>query len=134
MYFTNIFSYVRDLRREEMIIIEKYKTSVNKLNKLYEHANLITKYRNQLLYIDGGEQKGNNNNEAINIDMNRTKAEINIAEEKTSNFYVELMEYKGNYNRLKETFKKIIDDNIAEQRRCCYWFTCVCRTPCKSDN
>ena len=134
MYFTNIFSYVRDLRREEMIIIEKYKTSVNKLNKLYEHANLITKHRNQLLYIDGGEQKRNINNEAIDIDMNRTKAEINIAEEKTSNFYVELMEYKGNYNRLKETFKKIIDDNIAEQRKCCYWFTCVCRTPCKSDN
>ena len=30
--------------------------------------------------------------------------------------------------------KKIIDDNIMEQRNFCYCFSCVCRTPCKGGN
>jgi hypothetical protein len=135
MYFTNIFSYVRDLRREEMIIIEKYKSSINRLNKLYECANVLISNRNKLLF----KQTLNDENDKLYITevdnkLKDMQKQIILAEKTTNDRYIDLMQYKGNYNRLKETFKKIIDDNIMAQRSCCYCFSCVCRTPCKGDN
>jgi hypothetical protein len=135
MYFTNIFSHVRDLRREEMIIIEKYKSSINKLNKLYECANVLISNRNKILLKDSlNDETDKLYINDVNNKLNDIQKQIILAEKTTNNNYIDLMQYKGNYNRLKETFKKIIDDNIMEQRRCCYWFSCVCRTPCKGDN
>ncbi len=93
VYSTNVFSEVKKLQNQEIILVNKLKVIVNKIKKLESEKAGIR----PLVFAQQLEDLNSEQDEALD----------------------EIIKYRNTYLEIDKKFKKEIDDNIVAARRGC---------------